>query len=54
MDIINKYEEADEMIRSVEVVIRPLAEAKNIDLDNTQLNIDSDTSEFVPTFFNKK
>ena len=29
-------------------------EAKNIDLDNTQLNIDSDTSEFVPTFFNKK
>ncbi len=31
MDIINKYEEADEMIRSVEVVIRPLAEAKNID-----------------------
>ncbi len=33
MDIVNKYEEAEEMIRSVEVVIRPLAEAKNIDFN---------------------
>ncbi len=31
MDMVNKYEETDEIIRSVEVVIRPLAEAKNID-----------------------
>ncbi len=33
MDIVNKYEETEEMIRSVEVVIRPLAEAKNITFD---------------------
>jgi signal transduction histidine kinase/CheY-like chemotaxis protein len=33
MDIINKYEETEEMIRSIEVVIRPLAEAKNIDFN---------------------
>ena len=30
MDIVNKYEETEEMVRSVEVVIRPLAEAKNV------------------------
>ena len=30
MDIVNKYEETEEMIRSIEVVIRPLAEAKNV------------------------
>ena len=30
MDIVNKYEEAEEIIRSVEVVIRPLAEAKTL------------------------
>ena len=29
-------------------------ETKNMGLDDTQLNIDSDTSEFVPTFFKKK
>ena len=29
-------------------------ETKNMDLDNPQLDIDSDTSEFVPTFFKKK
>jgi len=33
MDIVNKYEEAEEMIRSIEVVIRPLAEAKNINFN---------------------
>ncbi|MBR2877335.1 MAG: PAS domain-containing protein, partial [Clostridia bacterium] len=31
MDIFNKFEDKGEIIRSVEVVIRPLAEAKNID-----------------------
>lgn len=33
MDIINRYEETEEIIRSVEVVIRPLAEAKNIEFN---------------------
>ncbi len=33
MDINNKYEEKDEIIRSVEVVIKPLAEAKGIDFN---------------------
>ncbi|MBO5856818.1 MAG: PAS domain-containing protein [Clostridia bacterium] len=31
MDIYNKYEEFNEMIRSVEVVIKPLAERKKVD-----------------------
>jgi CheY-like chemotaxis protein len=44
MDIINKYEEADEMIRSVEVVIRPLAEAKNI---NFKINTSGEIPQWV-------
>lgn len=35
MEIYNKYEDKNEIIRSVEVVIRPLAEAKNIDFNIT-------------------
>ena len=35
MEIINKYEQTDEIIRSVEVVIKPLAEAKNVDFNIT-------------------
>ena len=33
MDIYNKYEEFDEMTRSVEVVIKPLAERKNVEFN---------------------
>ena len=33
MDIYNKYEDKDEIVRSVEVVIKPLAEAKNIEFN---------------------
>ena len=44
MDIINKYEEAEEMIRSVEVVIRPLAEAKNI---NFKINTSGEIPQWV-------
>ncbi len=36
MDIYNKYEDKNEMIHSVEVVIRPLAEAKNIEFNIVQ------------------
>lgn len=37
MDIYNKYEEFTEMIRSVEVVIKPLAERKNVEFNIIQL-----------------
>ncbi|MBE6748963.1 MAG: response regulator [Ruminococcaceae bacterium] len=33
MDIYNKYEDKDEIVRSVEVVIKPLAETKNIEFN---------------------
>ncbi len=33
MDIYNKYEEFEEMLRSVEVVIKPLAERKNVEFN---------------------
>jgi CheY-like chemotaxis protein len=36
MEIYNKYEARDEIIRSVDVVVRPLAEAKNIEFEILQ------------------
>jgi CheY-like chemotaxis protein len=44
MDIVNKYEETEEMIRSIEVVIRPLAEAKNI---NFNINVSGSVPQWV-------
>lgn len=44
MDMLNKYEDKDEIIRSVEVVIRPLAEAKNIDF---KINVSGETPQWV-------
>lgn len=44
MDMVNKYEDKDEIIRSVEVVIRPLAEAKNIDFS---INVSGEAPQWV-------
>ena len=44
MDMVNKYEDKDEIIRSVEVVIRPLAEAKNIDFS---INVSGEVPQWV-------